>query len=172
MPIPDPWADPDSTRAPAHEHAHAHAREAVPQPTESADTAGEVVPFPGITTSQDTDSDSTGQMAPTEQVPLAKRSGWNSAAAVWAVEARETAAAAMDGSVWRARPPSLRDLHARVQRAEWAGDIPALRAVGQWFGYLSLAITAIGYALLWIARRPFRLVLTVLITVLVVVLAI
>lgn len=171
MPIPDPWTEPestsaqqsnpDSTRAPAHEHAHAHAREAATESTESVETAGEVVAFPGTVAAPAADSDVT-----------APRNGFKAVVAVWATEARESATAAADGSVWRARPPSLRDIHTRTLRAEWAGDIPALRTAGRCFGYVSLTLTALGYALLWVARRPSRLVLTVLITVLVVVLAI
>lgn len=181
MPIPDPWDSPDpgcaqesesdSTRPPAHEHAHARARETATKPSDTAEHGGEVVPFPGADRPENTDGDRAAEIELTDEAPSAATSRWRSAAATWVTEARETATAAVDGSVWRARPPSLRDLHTRARRAEWAGDIPALRAAGQWFGYASLAITAVGYALLWIARRPSRLVLTALITVLVVALA-
>lgn len=169
MPIPDPWGEqhkPEETAesapngAPEREPERERERERV-YPESTPDRGqGEVVPFPGAA-KEITPSDQTGDSA-----------GWKSAVSVWVREAQETGRAALDGSVWRSRPPSLRDIHARVVRAEWAGGLRALYLPGLVFGYLSLLITALGYALLWITRRPSRLAITALITVLVVVLAI
>ncbi len=182
MPIPDPWGTSpteatqdgppgsNGAREREPERDRARAREANPAPEGKA--SGEVLPFPGTNQPLGTDSDTTPTVEVAHEKPNAATTRWRSAATAWAGEARESVTAAVDGSVWRARPPALRDIHARLERAEWAGDIPALRVVGQGFGYLSLALTAVGYGLLWIARRPSRLLLTVLITVLVVVLAI
>lgn len=168
MAIPSPWAtDPKSPETaenasnwpPERERDHAGAGGYSTDSDESTDEqSGEVLQFPGA----------SREVAQRDQPgTLVRLSG---AASVWASEARESLTASIDGSVWRARPPSLRDIHARAQRAEWAGDIPALRAAGQWFGWVSLVITAVGYALLWLARRPSRLLLTTVISAVIVVL--
>lgn len=163
MAIPDPYAHADDeqetattapSRAPEHEPAPERAR------SYEADepTAGQakVVPLRDHPPSK------------TESDQHTRSTGVQRAAQVWVSEAKESAEAALDGSVWRARPPSLRDIHTRAQRADWAGDVPALRTAGQGFGYVSLAITAVGYALLWLARRPSRLALSIAIAALIV----
>ncbi|MBA8825307.1 hypothetical protein FHX42_002658 [Saccharopolyspora lacisalsi] len=182
MPIPDPWStsgkesaeSPQSAPNGAREHEperdRARAREASPGPP-GADGSGEVVPFPGTTSEQNTDSGSSKELRSTEDSSETAK-GWRAAATVWAAEARETATRVVDGSVWRSRPPALRDIHIRAQRAEWAGDIPALRTAGVWFGYVSLALTAAGYGVLWVVGRPARLAVAALITVLIVVFAV
>lgn len=152
MAIPDPYEHADDeqktaetplNRPPEHEPAPERAR--VYNDPEVGEGQAKVVPLRDHTP-QDTESDRTSRIA-----------GVRKAAEVWGSEAKETAEAALDGSVWRARPPSLRDIHTRAHRAEWAGENSALRKAGQWFGHVSLVITAVGYALLWLARRPSRL---------------
>lgn len=86
-------------------------------------------------------------------------------AGVWLGEAYETGQAGLDGSVCRARPPALRDMHARIVRAEWAGEVPALRIAGQAVGAVCLVVNALLYALAWATRRPVRLAATVALTV-------
>lgn len=153
MAIPDPYEHADDeqktaetplNRPPEHEPAPERAR--VYNDPEAGEGQAKVVPLRDHTP-QNTESDRNSRIA-----------GVRKAAEVWGSEAKETAESALDGSVWRARPPSLRDIHTRAQRAEWAGDNSALRTAGQWFGHVSLVITAVGYALLWLARRPSRLV--------------
>lgn len=163
MAIPDPYAHAEEEQKPAESAANrAPEHEPAPERARSYDTteAGEghakVLPL------REHASETTEGDQPSIKAGVQK------ALQVWASEAKESAEAAIDGSVWRNRPPSLRDIHTRAQRAEWAGDIPALRAAGQWFGYVSLAITAVGYALLWVARRPSRLALSTAIAVLIV----
>lgn len=121
--------------------APAPAREAVAGQDADRESGGEVVAFPG-----------------TGPTGAAGRDGSRAAGvvSVWFTDASDTGRAALDGSVWRARPPALRDLHARVARAEWAGDVPALRGAGQVFGYASLAATAVLYAVAWLVARPLR----------------
>lgn len=90
----------------------------------------------------------------------------------WCAEARVTARSALDGSVWRARPAALRDIHARTQRGEWAGDSAVLLLAGQVYGYVALLAVAGLYGLAEVIKRPSRLamvLLCVLITVLTVV---
>lgn len=155
MPIPDPWAQPEAPTdndqaatngAPEREREREHPRERARSYSESTpDTGhGELVPFPGV--SQDLTPSDDASSGP----------NWKEAASVWVREAHESGRAAIDGSVWRSRPPSLRDIHARVQRAEWAAGLRWLVIPGIAFGYVSLLITALGYAVLWIARRPSR----------------
>ena len=84
-------------------------------------------------------------------------------AAAWAAEAYHSGRAALDGSVWRTRPAALRDLHARIERAEWAGGIEALRLAGQGYGYVALVLVAGLYALAEVIKRPSRLAIAVLI---------
>lgn len=166
MAIPDPYEHSEQeqqtaaappNRAPEHEPAPERARGYNAADTEEGQA--KVVPLRD-NQPQNTESDQNSRIASLRK-----------AAAVWGSEAKETAETAFDGSAWRARPPSLRDIHTRAQRAEWAGDISALRNAGQWFGYVSVAITAVGYALLWLARRPSRLAVTTAIAVLIVFLA-
>lgn len=163
MAIPTPWDErekssegsengPNGARERARDHAGA--RGYTDTPTDSSE--GRVVRFPG-----------SGA-----EVTTRNRSGLSSAVSVWASEATRSAVAAVDGSVWRARPPALRDIHARMTRGEWAGGNQPLYLAGLVFGYVSLVATALGYALLWVASRPSRTAVAVLITVLVVVLAI
>lgn len=170
MPIPDPWAEPNEATeaddqvpnwAPEREHEREHPRERARSYSEpTPDTGhGELVPFPGT----------SGEITPS--VDSQPSSQWKSAVSVWVREAGESGRAAIDGSVWRSRPPSLRDIHARVERAEWAAGLRWLAVPGIAFGYVSLAITALGYAVLWIARRPSRLVVATAITVLIVLFA-
>ncbi|MCI2421540.1 hypothetical protein MOQ72_29305 [Saccharopolyspora sp. K220] len=171
MPIPDPWAEQnqsaDTTEtafngAPERETERERPRErARVYPESTPDTGhGELVPFPGT----------AGEITPSDDAEGTPQ--WRAAVSVWIREAQESGRAAIDGSVWRARPPSLRDIHARVERAEWAGGLRWLVLPGMAFGYLSLLITALGYAVLWIARRPSRLAIATAITVVIVVLAI
>lgn len=167
MPIPNPWTEADepaeaveseSNWARERERDRAGAREY--RSDEEQSSPDNLVRFPGATT----------------EVVQRSRPGAVSklgdAAKTWGREARETSTAAIDGSVWRARPPALRDMHVRVQRADWAAGIKPLYVAGLVFGYLSLLVTAVGYGLLWVARRPARLLLATAITVLIVVLAI
>lgn len=185
MAIPDPWEETEHDTANPPAAASNRGREREPERDRARaredreDSAaggeesegGEVLPFPGERQAVNTPSDRIeprepeGEAAPTSVAKL------RTAISAWSAEAGETARAALDGSVWRARPPSLRDIHTRARRAEWSGGVPALRTAGQWFGWVSLVITAVGYALLWLARRPSRLVLTTAVVVLVVVLA-
>lgn len=81
----------------------------------------------------------------------------------WVGEARVTVGAALDGSVWRARPAALRDIHARVQRGEWAGDSVGLLVAGRVYGWFALALVGLLYGLAEIVKRPTRLVIAALI---------
>ena len=87
----------------------------------------------------------------------------------WVGEARVTVGAALDGSVWRARPAALRDIHARTQRGEWAGDSNALLLAGQVYGYVALALVAGLYAAAEVVKRPLRLLMVAVIVLIVVV---
>lgn len=167
MAIPDPWSDPQET-SDSNENATNRAREserdhagAGGYSDDAAESTGDnLVQFPGT----------SNEVAVRDEPGVLARLG--AASKVWLAEVRETGTGALDGSVWRSRPPSLRDIHTRAQRAEWAGGIEPLRVVGQAFGFVSLLLTAAGYALLWVARRPARLLLTTAIAVVIVVLAV
>lgn len=94
------------------------------------------------------------------------------ASKIWGVEAWDTAKRGLDKTVWTERPASLRDMHVRLQRAEWAGDVKVIRQVGTALGYMCLVLTAVGRGALWPLARPARLLITTAIAVLIVVLAI
>lgn len=142
-----PEPEPAHDRAPARETADRGAEEA----------PGEVVAFPGAESVEAAESD--------EQPGLLGRA--RGLAASWYVEARETGAAALGGSVYRSRPPALRDMHARITRAEWAGDIPVLQVAGQVAGWIGLVLNAVLYTAAWVLRRPLRWIVTALVTVIV-----
>lgn len=147
MALASPWsAEPDPEPDENTQQGQSEPDPAAGDADTGSDTSAEIVPLP------------TAQPAETHDRSPARQQLPNVARA-WYVEGRDTAKASLDGSVWRERPPSLRDMHARIDRAEWSGDIPALRAAGQAFGYLSLALTAAGYSALWVVRRPLRLAL-------------
>lgn len=141
------------TPAYAHAHAYAPAREG----SHTAETAesgagGEVRAVPRGDTSPDTRSDYA--VAPSRA---------RSALQVWTRETADTATAAVDGSVWRARPASLRDREARVRRAEWSGGLPALAVPGRVYGYLiALPATVVLRAAEQAVSRPVRLLVLVL----------
>ncbi|MGI5208959.1 hypothetical protein ACQEU6_46275 [Spirillospora sp. CA-108201] len=81
------------------------------------------------------------------------------AAQVWWAEASTTVSQALDGSVYRARPPALRDSAVRLQRAEWSGGMPLLRWAGWIYGYPALAVRAVLMCALWLLDHPTRLLI-------------
>ncbi len=114
----------------------------------NVETAGEVVPFPGAHVQPDTVS-SAGEVVP---------AALTEAARAWWAEAAATGRQALDGSVWRARPPALRDSAARLQRAEWSGGLPLLRWAGWVYGYPALAVRAVLMGVIWLLDHPTRLI--------------
>lgn len=76
---------------------------------------------------------------------------------VWIREAKDTAGRAVDGSVYRARPPALRDSFERLRRAEWAGGNPVLLWVGRIYGAIALVIRAGLLGVCWLLDHPTRL---------------
>lgn len=181
MAIPKPWEhsenpsdDPESSPNWGRERARAHAGAGDYTTDHQSANVDNLVPFPvaadsaaSATESDDSELSTEVEKRASPGLPVKVKD----ASKVWWSEAKETATAAWDGSMYRARPPSLRDIRVRAQRAEYAGDIDLLRRIGAGFGWVSVVVTAIGYALLWIARRPARLVVTTAVVVLVVVLA-
>lgn len=130
------------TRPHEHEHDRAPARSRARAREEPGSRpSGEVVTFPGASL----------------PVTRGDHAGMRELVTVWTGEAAQTAHAAIDGSVWRARPPSLRDMTARTTRAEWAGGWPALRVAGQVYGHVATVAVAGLYAVAWVIRRPLRL---------------
>ncbi|RFU39110.1 hypothetical protein DZF91_24140 [Actinomadura logoneensis] len=112
--------------------------------------AGQVVPFPGA-----------GPVVVAEPgAALVLRE----TAREWLAEAGQTAAHAVDGTVWRARPPALRDSAARLQRAEWSGGVPLLRWLGWIYGYPALGARAVLLGLAWLLDHPSRLLVAAAIT--------
>lgn len=142
-----PWESPrlpddapeDDPKAPAPAPAPARARE--------GGDGGELLAFPGSDVAQGDDAGGLVRV--------------RAAGGTWLSEASQTAGAALDGSVFRSRPPALRDMHARVSRAEWAGDIGALRIAGQALGWVGLVLNTVLYGAAWATRRPVRLLVTV-----------
>lgn len=59
---------------------------------------------------------------------------------------KDAAREALRGSVWRARPAALRDINARIQRAEWAPTSTGLLLAGQAYGYAALVAVAVIYS--------------------------
>lgn len=156
MPLTKPSAIPNERAAPPPEEGancrrerdRARAREAA---FPASEPEGDVLPLPytsrGITR-RNHDSVKTRSRAAVE---------------VWFTEARTTAASAVDGSIWRARPASLRDREARLRRAEWAAGLPALSVPGRLYGYgVALPLTLLLRALEQIVCRPARLLTLVL----------
>ena len=152
MPIANP--DEPGPRTPAeppewgstrpHEHEHDRARARAREDAAGERPSGEVVTFPGAP-------------VPATTGTAGDRAGMRELVTVWTGEAAGTARAAFDGSAWRARPPSLRDMTARTTRAEWAGSWPALRRAGQAYGHAAMVAVAVLYAVAWVVRRPLRL---------------
>ncbi|MQA14678.1 MAG: hypothetical protein GEV09_11035 [Pseudonocardiaceae bacterium] len=171
---------------PKHEPERAPAREAPETDDGHGLVGGRVLTFPAPPSAAATDSHQaqllpaahtspdTAPCARAEPRTLVARAGVVSTR--WAAEARDSGRAALDGSVWRSRPAALRDVRARIARAEWAGDLDALRVAGQLYGYyVALPLVAGLYALAELVKRPSRVaiaVLVVLMTVLPIVLAI
>lgn len=128
--------------------AYAPAREGS-RTAETADEqggSGEVLVFP-----RGGQPDTHSDHAPAVSHPRA-------ALEVWTSEAATTAREVWHGSVWHARPASLRDREARVRRAEWSGGIPALAIPGRIYGYvIALPVTVLLRAVEQIFSRPARL---------------
>src|SRR2546422_10624053 len=103
----------------------------------AASQGGEVVIFPG------------GEVA-TPPAAWAAAQGW------WA-DARQSATRAVDGSILRARPPAIRDSWVRLQRAEWAGGITALRWAGWIYGAPAQVVRAVLMVVIWLLDHPSRL---------------
>lgn len=137
---------------------------------------GQVVPFPG-TPAEAVDAeavdaapvpaDASAEPAPAQTAEVAAVDAPGGAlvpaaltdvARVWWAEAVATAGRAVDGSVWRARPPALRDSHVRLQRAEWSGGLPVLRWAGWIYGYPALAVRAVLMGVIWLLDHPTRLI--------------
>lgn len=180
MGIPKPWDKPQHAPAgPPDEDPNwvseseservserAHAREAG-RPGGGDTVDGQVLPFPDTGT-EVAQRDAGAELEATRTPALTRA---HDLGGRWWAEAAETGTAALDGAVWRARPPALRDIHARVVRAEWAGDVPALRVAGRVYGHVAMAGVALLYGAAWLLARPARLAiaaLTVLITALLV----
>lgn len=144
---------PASASAPARAPAREDPQEDQPDSRQhTREAGGEVVSFPRGGTVPDTHSD---------HPPAASRT--RVALQVWTRETADTATAAVDGSVWRARPASLRDREARIRRAEWSGGIPALAIPGRAYGYLiALPATVVLRAVEQTVSRPARLLVLTL----------
>ncbi|MEV3927035.1 hypothetical protein [Actinomadura coerulea] len=113
----------------------------------SGGPGGEVVPlFPGAGADA---ASGRGELVP---AALAE------AARVWWAEVSVTVHQALDGSVYRARPPALRDSAVRLQRTEWSGGMPLLRWAGWIYGYPALAVRAVLMGALWLLDHPTRLI--------------
>lgn len=123
-------------------------RELAREDTQRGEAGGEVVAFPDGGSRPATQSDAArGVSRP------------RAALEVWTREAAESARAAVDGSVWRARPASLRDREARIRRAEWSGGVPALAIPGRVYGYaVALPSTVLLRAAEQTVCRPARLI--------------
>lgn len=133
-------------QGPARDDTPADAPTAAEGPSAAEEqSGGAVLPFPSGQVVAEPDGDGPASTA------LA------GAAQVWWAEASATARQALDGSVWRARPPALRDSAVRLQRAEWSGGLPALRWAGWIYGYPALAVRAALMGLLWLLDHPTRL---------------
>lgn len=149
-----PGAGPTDAHPDVHEAAddapdlHQDVREDVQSDDDGE--AGVVVPFPGDPAAP---TPVTGVKAPGGLVPASL----SPAVRAWWDEASQTAGRALDGSVWRARPPALRDSAVRLQRAEWAGGLPALRWAGWVYGYPALAVRAVLMGVIWLLDHPTRL---------------
>lgn len=145
-----PTAPQSAEQRPAHDKTPADAFGGAEGVSDAnAETTGEVVPFPGAHAEP-----ADGQAKGAELVPAALAE----AARAWWAEASATAGRAVDGSVWRARPPALRDSHVRLQRAEWSGGLPALRWAGWIYGYPALAVRAVLMGVIWLLDHPTRLI--------------
>lgn len=137
--------------------AHVKASDDAPGAAEETSAArgessGEVVPFPGAHVTEpavEPGGESGGELVP---------AALTEAARAWWAEAAETVHQALDGSVWRARPPALRDSAVRLQRAEWSGGLPLLRWAGWIYGYPALAVRAVLMGVIWLLDHPTRLI--------------
>lgn len=152
---PDLILDPSPAQHPVEgvhcprEHEHDHEREPARERTREA----QLVPVDAVAPLAELDPAARPTaVARTRQV-----------SAGWLAEAGATARAGLDGSVWRARPAALRDIHARTQRGEWAGDSATLLLAGQVYGYVALPLIAVLYGAAEVVKRPLRLLAAALI---------
>lgn len=164
MPLTKPGAIPNTRAASSPEEGancrrdrdrdrdRARAREAAsPASGPAGDTEGDVVPLPYA----------SGEITQRDNASVRTRS--RAAVEVWFAEAHQTAASAVNGSVWRARPASLRDREARLRRAKWAAGLPLLSVPGRVYGYgVALPLTVLLRGLEQIVCRPARLLTLVL----------
>lgn len=152
---PDLILDPSPAQHPAEgvhcprEHEHDHEREPARERTREA----QLVPVDAVAP--------PAELNPTARPTAVART--RQVSAEWLAEAGVTARAALDGSVWRARPAALRDIHARTQRGEWAGDSTPLLIAGQAYGYVALGLVSVLYATAEVVKRPLRLLAAALI---------
>lgn len=148
FPEPTPAQGPDQSprRPDERDRARTRTREekpategapAGPDTTPETTTGGQLVQFPG-----------GGEV---DRIP------GGAALAVWWTEARQTASRAIDGSVYSARPPSMRDSITRLRRAEWAGEVAVLRWLGWGYGAPAQVVRCLLMCLLWLLDHPSRL---------------
>lgn len=105
-------------------------------------TRGELVHFPG--------AELVPQTRPLIPIPASVKA--------WVTEARDTVGQALDGAVYSGRRPSIRDSHARLQRAEWAGNADLLKWAGRIYGYPMLLVRVLLMAVDWLIDHPSRLI--------------
>lgn len=130
--------------------------EDAPQPGAQPDPGGEAVvrQLPGT----HPDSDTGAVAVPGETGPPRGVVAWRQARQA-AAGTRDTIAATYDGTVYRDRPPALRDQRVRLARLDDPAGVPLLRVLLQAAGAVGLALNAYDYARAWSVRRPARLLL-------------
>lgn len=177
MPIPEAWDTAETSSgaaksAPNWERARADAHAGAGDYTAESVAAidDNLVQFPRRAAT-DTDGDGAPGaeiVARTAPGPLVKV---RDASKVWLSDAKVTAVEAFDGTVYRSRPPSIRDRVTRVRRATWAGDMDGLRKFGQAASIPPLIAYITLQAVAWLCA-PLRFYVFLAIAVVIVVLAI
>lgn len=122
-------------------------------------------------TADDTDSDQSASAQVEVRPEPGKLAKLGDASKVWWMDAKTTAAEAFDGTVLRARPPSIRDRYTRIRRATWAGGMDGLRKFGQAASVPPLIVYITLQAVAWLCA-PLRFYVFLAIAVVIVVLAI
>jgi hypothetical protein len=177
MAIPTPWDEPETApESPdldpnwgrERERDRAGARVYRPDGDCTSDDNVSWGPWPTASDTESDDASSTEVSVRPEPGALAKL---GDASKVWWSDAKVTATEAFDGTVLRARPPSIRDRYTRIRRATWAGDLDGLRKFGQIASIPPLILYITCQAVAWLCA-PLRFYVFLAIAVLIVVLAI